>query len=107
MDHPLKAVEFLARTAPAFAKAKSERVYLEEFRKSQKAMLSAQSGLRTASEREDYAYSHPDYLAVLDGLKAAVEAEETMRWQMVAAQAKIEIWRTESANHRAVDRGAM
>ena len=107
MDHPLKAVEFLARTAPVFAKAKAERVYLEEFRKSKKSMLAIQSDERTADQRADYAYSHPDYLAVLDGLKAAVEAEETMRWQMVAAQAKIEIWRTESVNNRSVDRGTM
>jgi hypothetical protein len=43
-------------------------------------------------------------VALLEGLKEAVAAEETLRWSLVAAQARVEIWRTESANNRSVDR---
>jgi len=37
--NPNAAVDFLLKNAGLFAKAKSERVYLEEFRKSKKALL--------------------------------------------------------------------
>jgi hypothetical protein len=38
---------------------------------------------------------------LLQGLKEAVEVEEEIRWGLVAAQARIEVWRTQSANDRA------
>jgi len=101
---PNQAIEFIYRQAPSYAKAKSERVYLEEFRKTKKALLMGQSGAKTAAEREQYAYAHDEYQALLDGLRAAIETEEALRWQLVAAQAKVEIWRTESANNRRMDR---
>lgn len=101
---PHKAVDYIIANAGKFAKAKSERVYLEEFRKSKKALLMAQSTAEAANAREQYAYSHDEYLALLDGLKAAVEVEEKLRWDLVAAQARVEIWRTEQANNRNQDR---
>jgi hypothetical protein len=79
-------------------------VYLEEFRKSKKAILMTESTEQTAVAREQYAYSHPDYLAVLAGIKAAVEVEEKLRWEIIAAQARIEVWRTEQANNRYLDK---
>ena len=104
-DHdPHKAVDYLIKNAGKFAKAKAQRVYLEEFRKSKKAILMAQSTADAANAREQYAYSHPDYLVLLDGLREAVEVEEKLRWDLVAAQARVEIWRTEQANNRAQDR---
>jgi hypothetical protein len=66
----------------------------------------AQSPAKSAVEREQYAYSHEDYLALLGGLKAAIEVEEKLRWDLIAAQARVEIWRTKSANNRAQDRAA-
>lgn len=105
-DHPEKAIAFIYKTSPAYAKAKSERVYLEEFRKSKKALLMAQSPAKTSAEREQYAYAHEEYQALLAGIKAAVETEETLRWQLIAAQATVEVWRTDSANNRRMDRAA-
>lgn len=104
MSDPNKAVDYILANAGKFAAAKSQRVYLEEFRKSKKAILMAQSTAEAANAREQYAYSHEDYLALLGGLKAAIEIEEKLKWDLVAAQARIEIWRTESANNRATDR---
>jgi hypothetical protein len=97
-------VDFIYRQAPKYAKAKAERVYLEEFRKSKKALLMKGSGESAVAAQEREAYSHPEYQALLEGLKAAVENEETLRWGLVAAQARVEIWRTESANNRSIDR---
>lgn len=99
-DQAEKAVDWIRDNAQAFAEARATRVYLEEFRKSKKAILYQQADDGPVAEREAYAYAHPDYLEVLDGLRAAVEQEERLRWLMVAAQARIETWRTQSANER-------
>lgn len=104
LKDPNKAVDYILANAGKFAAAKAQRVYLEEFRKSKKAILMAQSPAKAANEREQYAYSHEDYLALLGGLKASIEIEEKLRWDLIAAQARIEIWRTQSANNRAQDR---
>ena len=103
---PHEAVDFIYRQAPKYAQAKAERVYLEEFRKSKKALLMKACGESSVAAQEREAYSHADYIALLEGLKVAFEAEETLRWGLVAAQARVEIWRTESANNRKLDRAA-
>jgi benzoyl-CoA reductase/2-hydroxyglutaryl-CoA dehydratase subunit BcrC/BadD/HgdB len=98
-----KALDFIRDNAPKYAKAKSERVYLEEFRKSKKAMLMQEAeinGHKSAVAQEREAYAHADYMALLEGLKAAVEQEESLRWLIVGAQAKIDVWRTIEANRR-------
>ena len=101
---PNDSVEFIYRTAPRYAKAKSERIYLEEFRKTKKALLMSASGENSIAAQEREAYAHTEYQTLLGGLRAAVEDEETLRWHLIAAQARIEIWRTQSANNRGMDR---
>lgn len=107
MKTPYKAVDFIVANAPLYANAKSERIYLEEFRKTKKALLMKDAmvaGFDSAASQEREAYAHPDYKSVLEGLAAAVEKEETLKWQLLAAQMKTEIWRTESANDRMQDK---
>lgn len=101
---PNKAVDFLLANAGKYAAAKAQRAYLEHFRSSKKALLMAACTEKAANAREQYAYSHPEYIALLDGLKSAVEVEETLRWQQIAAQLRVEIWRTGCANDRNTDR---
>jgi len=101
---PNKAVDYILANAQLFAKAKAERVYIEEYRKSKKALLMAQSTAEAANAREQYAYSHPEYIALLDGLKSAVEVEERLRWELMAAQIRVEVWRSQEATARAQDR---
>jgi len=102
-DHrdPHKAVDYIIANAKKFAKAKAERVYLEEYRKSLKAILMKRSMETAVNAQEREAYSHDDYVALLIGLKEAVEIEEKLRWDLIGAQARVEIWRTEQANNRA------
>lgn len=102
LELPTKAAEYLRTQAPAYAKAKAERVYLEQFRKSKKALLMAECKDKTAAMKEVYAYAHPEYVQLLQGLQAAVEQEEALKWTLTAAEAKIEIWRTQSANERQI-----
>lgn len=98
-----KVLDFIRDNAQQYAKAKADRVFLEEFRKSKKALLMRDAelaGHKSAVAQEREAYAHSDYIALLDGLKAAVEQEESLRWLIVAAQAKFEAWRTIEANRR-------
>lgn len=103
---PQSAIETMWKTAPRLAKAKAERVYMEEYRKSLKAILMKASPAKTSAAQETDAYSHPDYIKHLSGLQAAVEAEETLRWQMVATEAAVEVWRSQEASNRRIDRAA-
>lgn len=101
---PQSAVDYMVKSAPVYAKAKAERVYLEEFRKSKKAMLMQQHGDKPIGAQEREAYAHPEYIGLLAALRVAVEAEETARWTLVAAQARVEVWRSQEASSRAQDR---
>lgn len=94
------ALDFLKVSAKAYAKAKAERIYIEEFRKSKKAILMKASGDQSAAAQERDAYAHPEYQELLLGIKAAVEEEEVLRWQIASAELQISIWQTQSANSR-------
>ena len=98
---PNKAVDYIIANAGKFAKAKSERVYIEEYRKSLKSILMKRSMEDTIGAQEREAYAHPEYTQLLEGLRDAVEQEEKLRWDLIAAQARVEIWRTQQANLRA------
>ena len=100
MNEPTKAIQYLIDTAPLYAKAKSDRMYLEEFRKSRKAQLMSQAGTEVLGKQETFAYAHQDYIEILEGIREAVEREERFRWLMTAAQARIEVWRTEQYSAR-------
>ncbi len=89
-----RSLHFINKQAEEFARAKSQRVYLEEFRKVQKALLmneAEQEGRRTGQERESYAYSHSEYKKLLDGLREAIEIEESLRWKLLSARENIDV----------------
>lgn len=99
-----RALDFIRDNAPAYAQAKAQRVYLENFRKSKKALLMREAELRghkTAAMQEREAYADTGYIETLEALQAATAEEERLRWMMVAAEAKIEAWRTIEATRRA------
>jgi hypothetical protein len=50
-------------------------------------------------EREAYASSR--YKDHLLALQHAVEVREELRWMLIAAQARIEVWRSQEASNRA------
>lgn len=102
------AVDYLYTHGRKYAEAKAHRVYLEEYRKSQKAMLMKKAlsdgRAKSAVVAEIEAYADSAYIEVLKGLEAAVEAEETLRWGLVSAQARIDVWRSQEASNRAFDK---
>jgi hypothetical protein len=104
VNDPNRAIDYVIANAGKFAQAKANRIYLEEFRKSKKALLMNQSTEKTVNAREQYAYSHDEYLALLDGLKAAIEVEEKLKWELEAARLRVEIFKTQSFADRQQDR---
>ena len=101
---PNKAVDFLVEHSRQYAQAKADRVQLEHFRKSKKALLMNECQEKAVTAREQFAYSHPEYVALLEGMREAVRVEEALRWRLTAAQLRVEVWRSENANNRSQDR---
>jgi hypothetical protein len=99
-----EAVEFIRDHAPLFAKAKAERTYIEKFLPSKKAILMKASGLKTSAAQETEALSDPAYIELLEGLKEAVYQEELLKHQMNAAEIRVDIWRSQEASNRRMDR---
>ena len=103
---PQAALKSMWDLAPQYASAKGQRVYLEEYRKTLKATLMKECRETAIGAQEREAYAAPEYAELLKGLQAAVEAEETLRWRLVSAQAAVEVWRSQEASNRAMDRAA-
>lgn len=98
-----RCLDFIAGNAKKYAQAKANRIYLEEFRKSKKALLmkeAERAGHNAVSAQEREAYADAGYQKHLEALRDAVMAEEELRWLMVGAQAKIEVWRTLESTRR-------
>jgi len=103
--NPNDAVEAIYNLGKFYAQAKADRVHLEQFRKSKKALLIQEAPDGTIQAKESYAYAHDDYILLLEGLKAAVEKEETYKYKIKAAELRVEVWRTEQANARSIEKG--
>jgi hypothetical protein len=101
---PSKAVEFIIKQSGVYAQAKAERTYIENYLRSAKSRLMLESTASSIAAKEMEAYATDDYVKLLEGLKEAVEVEETLRWKLIAAQARIEIWRSQEATNRTIDR---
>ncbi len=97
-----KAVDYLRDTAEEAAKRKAERIYLEEFRKSLKAIIMKEFVDATVSAQEREAYADPRYIGHLETMRMAIQADEKIKFTRVAAEAKIEAWRSMNANYRAM-----
>jgi hypothetical protein len=101
---PNEAVDFIIKNAPLYAQAKAERCYIEDFLRSKKSLLMQLHNEKPIGAQEREAYAHPEYIELLKGLKAAVEKEELLKWQMTAAQMRADIWRSQEASNRSQDR---
>lgn len=100
-ENPDAAIDYIFKHGKRYAQAKADRIFLEEYRKSLKAILMKKSMENAVNAQEREAYSNPEYLELLTGLKEAVQVEEEIRWGLVAAQARIEVWRSREATNRA------
>lgn len=107
---PNAAVDYIIAKSGDYAQAKAHRIYVEEYRKTLKAELckrALEMGYEAVNAQEREAYSHPDYKAHLTAIKQAVEAEERLRWMLVAAEARISVWRSLEASNRMQDKATL
>ena len=102
--NPHRAVNAIIEMAPKYAAARANRIYLEEYRKTLKATLMKTCPSLPIAAQEREAYADSRYVAHLEGMRAAIEEEENLRWMLVAAQARVEVWRSKEATARAEGR---
>jgi hypothetical protein len=95
-----RAIDYVRDKAPEYAKAKAERVYIENALKSVKAKQMSESDKKTLGDREIDAYMSIEYETMLKGLREAVAIEEEIKWRMEAAKLRFEHWKTEQFNNR-------
>ena len=99
-----KLLQGYRESVKPYAIARSERVYLEHFRKSKKAALmveAEQAGIKTVSERECYAYAHEDYIQLLVALSAATEKEAYHGGIIEGCKLAVSLYQTQKADERA------
>lgn len=101
---PNSAADFIIKSAKPYAQAKAQRCFLEEHRKTLKALLMNESTGKTVSDREQYAYSHQKYQELLMEFKNAILEEETLRVQIKGAELTIELWKAETFSNAKQDR---
>ena len=95
------ALDAIEEFAPLYAKAKGERVHLDDYRKVQLALLYEQAiGKKTVADKENWAKAHIKYAEVLRAHADAVEKEAALYWKLKLAETQIEVWRTIQASRR-------
>ena len=86
------------------ARAKKDRVHLEQFRKVKKAVLMREAenrGYKTAALQEREAYADPAYAHLIEALAEATGQEAETWWSLQLEQWKFDAWRTQMASERA------
>jgi hypothetical protein len=107
---PQAAVDYMVAKSKVYAQAEANKVYMEEMRKTIKAeqmILAEIGGHKTAVMQEREAYASEPYKQHLLALQQAVEVREELRWMLIAAQARIEVWRSQEASNRAEGKATM
>jgi hypothetical protein len=94
------AVDYLRDNAVKLAKAKAASIYLDDYSKVVKSQIMRENDNKSLGAQEAIAYSDPRYDQHLKAKRIADEEFEYLRWMMEAAQAKIDVWRTQSSNNR-------
>ena len=96
---PHKAIQYIIEKAPEYAKAKADRVFIENYLRTLKSrLMTEESG--TLGAKEAYAYAHMDYEVQLRGLRDAVEKEENLRYMIEAAKLRVEVFKTQEYTKR-------
>jgi hypothetical protein len=102
-DDDMHAVlEVLSDETSAAHRAAHE--YLSDLTKTVLAELMNESDAKSATEREQWARAQPRFKEHLAKVGQMAKADYAARQRVAAANAKLEVWRTQSANARAAER---
>lgn len=101
-----KALDWLRDNCEAAAKARSERIYVEEWLPALRSTLAAKYMEKgdSATAADLKAKAHPDYAEALKALRVAVENDERMRWNRNRADVTLEVWRSLESTRRAQEK---
>jgi hypothetical protein len=99
--NPEKAIRYIQEHAERYAKAKGDVAFTENYLKVIKSQQMNKSESSSLGQREADAYASADYLLAIKANQAAVEQEAHLKWMLLAAQARIEIFKTTEYSKRA------
>jgi len=101
-DDMHEVMRVLSDEAGAAARAAHE--YLDDLTKTVLAELMNESDAKSANEREAWARSQPKFREHLEKVGKFAKQDYVWRQRYAAASAKLEVWRTQSANARQAER---
>ena len=104
MKDPNDAIDFIFKKAPDYAAAKGRLAELENFKHSLKAIKASQAEGNSIAAKEMEAYRSQEYQDLCKAIGVATEQAEALRWQLIAAQLRVEIWRSQEASNRNIER---
>ena len=94
----------IRKDVAAYASARANMVYLDEYKKSHLAILMKEyeaQGFTSVAAQEREGRADKRYIATLEGLKEATEIAEQKRWELKIVEMQFEKWRTQEATRRA------
>ena len=101
---PNNAIDFIFQKAPEYAKAKGQLAELETYKHSCIAIKTKEASGNSVAAREVEAFASQDYQDLCHAIGVATEQVEALRWQLEAAKMRVDIWRTEQASNRNIER---
>lgn len=101
-SHIEKALDYLRDTAEAAGEARAQAEHLDEMRHVILARIASKQNEKSEAAKDRLARSTQEYEDFLKGLKEARQRDYEFRNNRIAAQAKIEAWRSQQANYRAM-----
>ena len=99
-----RRMDALRNLITSHAKAKRDRVHLEQFRKVKIAVLMREaesSGFGSLGAQEREALANPEYIQLIEDLANATGTETETWWMLQLEQWKFDAWRTQMASERA------
>ena len=105
-EQAYSAAQFIIENGKKFGKAYSKRIALEHYIKAVKSVMMIASNQPSISGKEMEAQASEEFAKKINELEMAAFEEKAIQTQMKGYELFIEVFRTESANNRTIDRTA-
>jgi hypothetical protein len=99
-----QALDYLRDNCEEAAQARAESHYMEQYRKSLKAIIMKEHVHLPVAAQEREAYADPRMIAHLDVMRHADYVSTKHLFMRQSAEAKIQAWQTQSANNRTMEK---
>jgi len=101
---PHDAINFIYTHKDQYAKARGQLAQLEAFKSSLKSIKMQQSTQTSMAGKEMDAYASEEYQSLCNGIGAATEQVESLKWALESAKMRFQAWQTSSANNRQIEK---